>query len=117
MNNSVHIKWNELAASYSNNKQASLDRLVYYASNAWEFRTRNNAFNALKNLNYCDDSLVAHLFDALLSTNSRLAGPAAQLLDYFAQQNSYKNKFKTYYQQHKWASWQSELLKKQISFL
>ena len=117
MNNSVHIKWNELAANYSNNKQTSLDRLVYYASNAWEFRTRNNAFNALKNLNYCNDSLIAHLFDALLSTNSRLAGPAAQLLDYFAQQNSYKNKFKTYYQQHKWASWQSELLKKQISFL
>ena len=117
MNNSINIKWHELSANYSNNKQASLDRLVYYASDAWEFRTRNNAFNALKNLNYCNDSLVAHLFDALLSTNGRLAGPAAQLIEYMAQQSAYKNKYKQYFQQHKWAAWQSELLKKQISFL
>jgi aminopeptidase N len=117
MSNSVNIKWHELAATNNINKQTSIERLVYYASNAWEFRTRNNAFNSLKSTGYCDELLVAHLFDAMLSTNGRLVGPAAQLVDYFAQQSHYKNMFIKYYKTQKWASWEKDLLKKQMTFL
>lgn len=117
MNNSVNIKWHELAALNDINKDESLKRLAYYASDAWEFRTRTNAFNSLKALNYCDQNLVKNLFDAMLSTNGRLAGPAAQLAEYLSQQTAYKNKFIKYYQSQKWAAWQSEALKRQLAFL
>jgi aminopeptidase N len=117
MNNSVNIKWHELAASNDHNKEESLNRLVFYASDAWEFRTRNNAFSALKSLGHCDAQLVKHLFDAMLSTNGRLAAPAAQLTEYFCQQRAQKNNFLNYYQSQKWSPLQKELLKKYMNFL
>jgi aminopeptidase N len=117
MCNSVNIKWHEISAVSNYEKQTSLDRLVYYTSDAWEFRTRNNAINALKSVGYCDEKLVSNLFNAMLSTNGRLASPAAQLVDYFAQQSTYKNMFLKHYKAHKYESWQQDLLKKQLSFL
>lgn len=117
MNNSVTIKWHELSASHNLHKEESTDRLVYFASDAWEFRTRNNAFAALKTLGHCDEKLVEYLFDAMLSTNSRLAAPAAQLTDYLCQQRAHKNKFLSYYQSQKWSGKEKEQLKKHMSFL
>ena len=117
MNNSVNIKWHELAASHNVNKEKSIDRLVYYASDAWEFRTRNNAFSALKSLGHCDEQLINHLFDAMLSTNGRLAAPAAQLSEYLCQQRAHKTSFMNYYTIHKWTALQKEQLKKHLNFL
>ena len=117
MCNVVTIKWHELAASNNINKQASIERLVNFASNNWEFRTRNNAFAALKPLGYCDDKLIAHLVDAMLSTNGRLATPASQLAEFLAQQTTYKNNFISYYKSKTWEPWQVEQLKKYMVFL
>lgn len=117
MNNSVHIKWHELSATHHVSRDESINRLVYYASDAWEFRTRNNAFTALKALGYCDEKLVAHLFDAMLSTNGRLASPAAQLTEYLCQQTAHKNKFLAYYKSNKWTTAEKETLKKHMAFL
>jgi hypothetical protein len=60
---------------------------------------------------------VANLFDAMISTNSRLASPASQLAEYLAQQVAYKNMFVEYYSSQKWEAWQVELLKKYMPFL
>lgn len=117
LNNNVNIKWHEMKATFTDNKAASLDKLVNYASNAWEFRTRGNALAALKSLGYCNEQLVANLFDAMLSTNGRMVAPAAQLAEFFAQQTAYKNMMIHYYKSHKWESWQKETLKKQMAFL
>jgi aminopeptidase N len=117
MNNSVNIKWHELAASNLIERGKSQKALVAYSSNAWEFRTRNNAFTSLKNLGYCDDVLVTNLFDAMLSTNARLAGPASQLTEFFVQQTVYKNMFVAYYKKGNWEPWQTEQLKKFMPFL
>jgi aminopeptidase N len=117
MCNVVTIKWHELAASNNINKQVSIERLVHFASNNWEFRTRNNAFAALKPLGYCDDKLIAHLVDAMLSTNGRLATPAAQLAEFLAQRTTYKNNFISYYKSKTWEPWQVEQLKKYMVFL
>ncbi|MFN5920609.1 MAG: M1 family metallopeptidase [Bacteroidota bacterium] len=117
MGNTVRIKWLELAYQHSYNVQASLDELIAFAGNAWEFRTRNNAFTSLKNLGICDERVVAHLMDAMLNTNSRLASPAAQLAEHFALQTGYRNLFINYYTTKVSEPWQKELLKKQLSFL
>ncbi|HTN16207.1 MAG TPA: hypothetical protein VL092_00895, partial [Chitinophagaceae bacterium] len=117
MSNSVSIKWHELAALYTAGKKVSQDRLVDYASAKWEFRTRGNAFSALKNLGYCDEQLIAHIFDALLSTNSRLVAPAAQLAEFLAQQTAYKNMMAAYYKSRTWAAWEKTQLKSSLAFL
>lgn len=117
MNNSVQVKWHEMAALYGSEKQVSLDRLNYLAGNLWEFRTRSNAFAALKNLGYCTDATVRNLFDAMLSTNGRLSAPAAQTAEIFAHQSIYKAKFVAYYQSNRWEPWQKEQLKKMMPFL
>jgi hypothetical protein len=117
MNNSLRIKWLELSAINNVERQKCLDELVWLAGNQWEFRTRNNAFTALKTLNYCDEKLVVNLFDAMLNTNSRLAGPAQQLADYLCMQSANKNRFVAYFKSQPWEKWQTELLKKQLSYL
>lgn len=117
MNNSLRVKWLELSAINNIERQKCLDELVWLAGNQWEFRTRNNAFAAIKTLSYCDEKLVANLFDAMLNTNSRLAGPAQQLADYLYVQSVNKNMFVSYFKSQTWEKWQVELLKKQMSFL
>ena len=117
MTNSVRIKWLELAIVNGIGVQNNTEQLVGLASNAWEFRTRNNAFAAIKAIGYCDTKLVAHLFDAMLNTNSRLANPAAQLVEHLTTQSVNKNMFIKYYQSKQWEPWQVEILKRYMKFL
>jgi len=117
MNNSLRIKCLELAALNDIDKQKNLQELVNLSSNIWEFRTRNNAFNALKTLNHCDENMIVSLFDAMLSWNARLAGPASEVAQYFSQQTNYKNSFISYYKSKTWSDSQKEILKRQMSFL
>ncbi len=117
MTNSVNIKWHELAVANQIHKQESINALVDYSSNLWEFRTRNNAFLAIKTLGYCDNKLVVNLFDAMLSTNGRLATPASQLAEFLAQQTEFKSMFTAYYKSQTWEAWQTEQLKKYMTFL
>jgi aminopeptidase N len=117
MNNIVKIKWLELAILNDIDKRSSTDMLVHFAGNQWEFRTRYTAFAALKTTGYCDEKLVANLFDAMLNTNGRLAGPAAQLAEYLSQQGTTRNMFVNYYNTQTWEAWQKESLKKQMPFL
>jgi len=114
--NNLRVKWHELAASYNFDKEKNLDALVWLSSNAWEFRTRNNAFASLKSLNHCNSKLAAYLLDAVTSTNGRLSGPATQLIEHFALQTTYRNVFIQSYQQLT-DSTKKDLIKKQLSFL
>lgn len=117
MNNSVHIKYHELSALYRLNPELHQAALVNYASNLWEFRTRNNAFAAIKSLNFCNETLVGHLFDAMLNTNSRLAGPASDLANYLAAQTANANLMKAYYQKGNYTPAQKEILKRYLPIL
>lgn len=109
MHQSIRIKWLEIACTLSREKY--LPALIAFTGPAYEFRTRINAMEALKRLNYLDESLVAHLFDAVLSANNRLAGPAKSLVKHFATQIEYKNIIKDYYNKMQWESWQDEILR------
>lgn len=117
MNNSVNIKYHELSALYRYEEATHINALVDYTSAHWEFRTRNNAFAALKNLNVCNEKLVANLFNAMLSTNSRLAGPASELANYLAAQGANASMMRAYYKNQSYTSAQKETIKKYMPVL
>ncbi len=113
LNNSVRIKWLELAFQYRyGDTQKHLNELKAYISNSYEFRTRTGAALALKNLNYCDPVIVKNLFNAALSSNSRLSSPCINVLDYFFAQPPYKPYIRQQYALMQWSDWQKKILDK-----
>ncbi|MCF8449598.1 MAG: M1 family metallopeptidase [Taibaiella sp.] len=85
----VLIKWLEIAAAESGDIN-HINQLVSYTSGSYEFITRGNAMAALRRLNHCDTALIANCLTASLSSNGRLAGPAAETVKYFYAQHKYK---------------------------
>ena len=95
----VRIKWLEIACSIKTDKSL-LKELVQYTSQSYEFKTRVNAANALKTLNYIDNEVIANLMNAIESPNKRLAGPCGKVLTYFYDQRTNKVLIKNYLNQH-----------------
>jgi aminopeptidase N len=60
--------------------QINRNLIADFAGPSYEFRTRINAFKAIKSLKLSDDLIVANLIEALTSFNRRLAGPALSTL-------------------------------------
>ena len=67
-----------------------MNQLVAFTSDSYEFATRTNAMAATRRLNYFDEKLLANCINACLSSNGRLAGPAAETVKYFYTQDKYK---------------------------
>ncbi len=112
----VEIKWLELSASSSPGIENSFTaKLVQYSSNSYEFRTRVNAMQALKRLDYFNSNLLGSLLDAIPSSNGRLAGPATEVLQYFYGQDRYKKTISDYVNSHKWEGWQLAAIKKIVN--
>lgn len=113
LNNEVRLKWLELAIQNNyGDKQNLLNELNAYTSNSYEFRTRTGAATALKNINYCDAEVVKNLFNAALSSNSRMAGPCVTVLDYFFAQAPYKSVIRNQYASIQWKDWEKKILEK-----
>lgn len=107
--NSIRITWLEIACG--TNRQQYLPQLVNYTSPQWEFRTRTNAMEVLKRLNYLDETVIANLFNACFSGNSRLRAPAKTLLKHFMIQTDYKKMVTDYYTKNKFEDWQAGMVK------
>jgi len=105
----VLIKWLELSFN-TDGKQQHAEELVRLTSGSYEFRTRVNAMQALKRLNWLDDELTANLVDAILNPNVRLSGPATDLLKYFYAEDKSRKAISSYIQSGHWLAWQRELL-------
>lgn len=103
----IKIKWLEIA-SMSNEKYT--DQLVSYASNTYEFRTRANAINSLKKLNYLDANEIEYLIDAMLSANTRLANPAAGAVKNFYEQLHYRRQIINYVESRQWKPWEEKII-------
>jgi aminopeptidase N len=105
----VKVRWLEIAFIYTGKKQFA-DELVNLTSSSYEFRTRGNAFAALKRMNYFNENLIPNLIDGLMSTNGRLSGPANDLLRYFYTQDQYKKPISTYIASQQWLPFQKAIL-------
>lgn len=114
MNNSVNIKYHELGVIYNIDADEHAKALINYASNQWEFRTRNNAFAAIKASGVYSAVLIPHLFDAMLNTNSRLAGPAAELTNFLATKTTNLNDMQNYFNTMNYGKAQKDILIKYV---
>ena len=117
MNNSVNIKYHELCVINNIDADKHAQLLINYASNAWEFRTRNNAFAAIKTAGVYSNILIPYLFDAMLSTNSRLAGPASDLANHLAINAIKFSDMQSWYNQQNYTPAQKEIIKKYMPAL
>jgi hypothetical protein len=84
--------------------------LIAYASPAFEFRTRNSAFLIIKSTGTYNQTLLPHIFNAMLSTNSRLASPAAELANFLCLNGVYKKDFKRFFEQTNFNTNEKEIL-------
>jgi aminopeptidase N len=114
INNSVNIKYHELSVIYNIDTDEHAKALINYASNQWEFRTRNNAFAAIKASGVYSAALIPHLFDAMLNTNSRLAGPAAELTNFLATKTTNLNDMQNYFNTVNYTKVQKDILIKYV---
>jgi aminopeptidase N len=114
MNNSVNIKYHELCISNNIDANEHMKALINYASNQWEFRTRNNAFASIKASGVYSASLIPHLFDAMLNTNSRLAGPAAELTNFLATKTTNLNDMQAFFTAANYTKSQKDILIKYV---
>lgn len=114
MNNSVNIKYHELGVIYNIDADEHAKALISYASNQWEFRTRNHAFAAIKSSGVYSATLIPHLFDAMLNTNSRLAGPAAELTNFLATKTNNLNDMQHYFNTTNYNKAQKDILIKYV---
>ena len=124
----VKVKWLELSyllkkqefEKNEKNREAeremikTLNTLMALASNSYEFQTRNNAFQSIKRLNELTEAGIGFLFDAILSPNSRLAGPASACLEHFYAQTEFKRRIKANFESKSWEPWQKEILEKVV---
>ncbi|MBI4930479.1 MAG: M1 family metallopeptidase [Bacteroidetes bacterium] len=107
----VKIKWLEIS-SLINPKY--VDQLVSLCSDAYEFRTRTNAMNSLKKLNYLDEIEIEYLTNAMLSSNTRLSGPASDALSFFYLQSAYKRIIINYVESKEWKPWENKIIKQVV---
>jgi len=63
---------------------------------SYEFRTRVLAMAALKRMDYFSEPLTGYLIDAIRNANTRLSGPASELMDYFYAQDKHRKEIEAY---------------------
>jgi aminopeptidase N len=95
MNYAVRVKWLEYSLSYSGSLRVDIHHnlsteLVNLCSPDFEFRTRVNAMEAIKRMNFYHSIAIDHIIEAIYKPNGRLAGPASSVLQWFYGQNQYK---------------------------
>ncbi len=95
----------------SSNYYLHLNELTGYSSNLYEFRTRLNAFAAIKKFNYLNASAIVNMLEAGTSTNRRLAGPAIQTLQWYNEQYPMKTAIQAVFNQYNFTEKQREILR------
>ena len=116
MFHSVHMKWLELSIVNNIQAEAAKQELISFAGSGYEFRTRNQAFLVLKSTYTFTNDVAKSLMQAMLSNNSRLASPAAELAAYFATNASYQAQFKDIFNKENYTKEERDILMKQAIF-
>lgn len=108
LDNAVRVKRLELAANAGD--AAARTELVDLTSLSYEFRTRQNAMQALMRLGHADADLVGHLFDAALSPNRRLAAVAMDVLKDMRGRTAHRTLVETHYRNAQLTDEQKKML-------
>lgn len=92
-------------------EEASLDSLAAFAEPRFEFRTRLNAFEALRRLNHCTPSVVHSLCDAMTHPNGRLRWPATEVARHFLATTAGRSLFQQEAASASRPDWKREILR------
>jgi hypothetical protein len=114
MNHAVKIKWLEISIINNVNELESRGQLTLFSSENYEFRTKIQAFNAIKSTNTFSENLAKNLMLSMLSSNSRLSGPANELALYFCNNLWYKKDFKTTLQKQNFTEQEKNVITKAL---
>jgi HEAT repeat protein len=106
----VEVKWLEVKARTGAGDKEATDKLVAYTSQSFEFRTRVNAAQALKRIDYFDETMMKSLFNAIMSPNTRLANPCGEVLNTFYNQARYRKMISDYVASQVWDNRQKAIL-------
>ena len=106
----VWIKWLEIAIS--SGKKEFIPELNDYTSISFEFETRINAMNALKRLNYLDEQEIKNIFLACFHWNFKLSNAAKSIIEYYSQQNVYKDMLLKELNSGFWTNNEKDLIRK-----
>lgn len=82
----------------------SLEQLIDFTSNSYEFLSRVKAARALKELNVLNEKALANMINATFSFNRRLSGPISSVIDHFYEQREYKQMIFDYVTAQEWSS-------------
>lgn len=107
----VRITWLKIATLVYRDKQY-IDELVDYTSDSFEFLTRANAANALKDINLLNEKAIANMIDCLFHFNGRLRNPVRKVLDAFNEQEKYHNMIQSYIDTKQWDERGERVLKR-----
>ena len=107
--NQIRIIRHEILAGLGD--VASLDSLSRLARPENEFRTRVNAFEALRSLNHCPDDVVHSLCDAMTHPNGRLRGPATDVARHFLATTAFRGLFQRELADASRPEWKREMLR------
>lgn len=84
----IRVKWLQIAIA--NWKLEYLAELISCTAVNQDFETRMNAFNALKQLGYIDETIAGNAKEAAKHWNNKLSAVARDYLAYFSQVDEYK---------------------------
>lgn len=116
INNNVRIAFLELSFDPGiGNKQMWSKELIDYTSNKFEFRTRGKAMDAVERLGICNAELIGNLFNAMLSNNGRLSGPANRALKNLIKKEENKQIARGVFALGNWQKWQIDILEKALN--
>lgn len=111
----LKIRYLELSTEvFPEMKGNAIMMLTDYCSDKYEFRTRVLAMQALQRLNLCNDAVVKNLYTCILNFNSRLAGPAKEVLQYFKQQSAFQKTLKSTLETGDYTAEQKKTIKQTI---
>jgi hypothetical protein len=117
MFHSVKMKWLELSILLGVDADKARAELVEYSSAAYEFRTRGQAFLVLKSTSTFNEEVISNVFQAVLSPNGRLSGPAVELANHFGGNVIFKEKMKKYFASSQFLDVEKEILIKSVFLL
>ncbi len=104
----IRIKWLEIAINAGQKKY--LKELKDYSSPNYEFKTRINAFHALKRLNHCDMETAYNLARGWSSWHFQINNAAKEVIKYFIQQDQYRPLFDQLLKSDKLEDWEKAKL-------
>ncbi|MDA9782967.1 M1 family metallopeptidase [Vicingaceae bacterium] len=109
----IEITWLKIA-TIINKDRALAEKIVDYTSDSYEFLTRTNAMQALRNIQYLNEDAMNNLLEARFHFNSRLRNSAATTLDYFAEIDAYKSSLSVFFRLKTLTEKQKEVFQKYI---